>query len=599
MKTWISSTQAVPDCVSRSEDEESNSSSPKSAFIVKGESPSLGARKSTHDAFDQPEITAVENRAVSKAESDSSEITRKPLSTPHKVKTGRDTGSLPSVGSDKDIPEIELNENKGNDEAISALPVDSALSKPVGPLPLHLIQVLAQLDLVQLHPMQASKSSARVVKSNADESGLIWSTGNTGPSSARHDLHGLSSKFGTREGTESLSVSGDFKDRHSRANPHSIQGYKNADISQGIVEVWRTRYLEPSSTQVSQECLHSDTGIHSDINPENGEFLDPVVHPQTVQSVVEGPCRDYNDIGWRHVNMTAELHIKRERKSRMNVLQMQTEQDDHKQEPLAASAAPKEPPWPDAKCVIRPATPADFAQIAEIMNKEASNECDPQIFQDELTTVQDISRIFDACAANSRPFIVVTPAQVNFLDQSKWPKDSDDLYQEFAKYMAANPRPDPSVYGFAFITDYRTGLHGGSCPASRFNGQVRLVVHPNQGRKLYGSALLDRILLCVSPFHRNSIDYVWDCENPKGVYEFPATYNKRQYTQLYLEHFYEQVIGPEYVFKAAFARKFDFRQVGHLRNAVFRTDDQENKKWLNMVLWQVDLTPVSKIPHQG
>ncbi|KHN99619.1 Acyl-CoA N-acyltransferase [Metarhizium album ARSEF 1941] len=318
--------------------------------------------------------------------------------------------------------------------------------------------------------------------------------------------------------------------------------------------------------------------------------------PETFRGRAEGPYPDYDDINWRRANMTSELHIEQEVKRRENLeklMSMTFEQFGHK-----SLAGAGEEQWPEAKCLIRPAAPPDFAQIAEIINAEASNTDDTQVFLDKPTSADDVREIFDACTTNGRPFIVALPAQDDFLDQSKWPKGSDEVYQEFVKYMAAKPKPTAPVVGFAFVSDYRMSLYGTPCPASQYTGQVRLVVRADHQRKLYGSALIDRILLSVSPFYRSALDHKWKCDDPKDVYRFPVTHNRRQYTQLYLELFLSQDDSTTYRWKAEFLRKFGFQEVGYLKNAAVQMDGQHHNRWLTMVLWQSNITPTSKIVAQ-
>ncbi|OAA38868.1 Acyl-CoA N-acyltransferase [Metarhizium rileyi] len=365
---------------------------------------------------------------------------------------------------------------------------------------------------------------------------------------------------------------------------------------QSLVKSWLTNFLEPPFMLVTYESLVDESLVKCAIDPETGEFLAPVLQPETVRSVVQGPCEGYADLGWRQANMTAKLHIERHIKNCDNIanaLRLNLEQLD--QEPISLAGAKEEERWPEAKCVIRPAAPSDFANIAEIINAEASSEANPQIFQDKPATVEGVSKIFDACIANNRPFIVATPAQDDFLDKSKWPQNSDDIYQEFSKYMATQPRPVVPVVGFAFVSDYRMGLYGAPCPASQYSGQVRLLIHPDQQRKLYGSALMSRLFLSVSPFHRSVVDHVWKCEKPDGVYEFPVRHNKRQYTQLYAELFFEPHDLQAYQWKADFLEKFGFQEIGYFRNAAAQIEDEHRGQWLNMVLLQSDIMPPSKI----
>lgn len=367
------------------------------------------------------------------------------------------------------------------------------------------------------------------------------------------------------------------------------------------VEAWLIKYLTSPSLLIPHDDLKDPVNSRCDINPDEGKFLPAIIQPETVQCTVQGPCRDFNDIVWRQINMTAELHIKKEIRSRENIaktLQMALNNETPGiWRPDSCRSIESETDWPDAKCMVRPAIQSDYPAIAEIINEENRYMLRSEIDESFEMTAEGVAHIWDECCADSRPFIVVTPAEEDFLDRSKWPKHSGKVYDKFAQYIAEQPRPNLPVVGFAFVTNSRLSLDGRPCPLARYSGRLTLIVHPAHRNKLYGSALLDRILLSISSFHKSIVDHEWKLNKNKlqGVYEFPASRNVRQYTHLHVEviesHDKERTDEP----KTHFLRKFDFEEVSRFRDGLVAEDDQRHMHWQDLVTWTRAITPTEKI----
>ncbi|GAO14801.1 uncharacterized protein UV8b_04036 [Ustilaginoidea virens] len=427
-----------------------------------------------------------------------------------------------------------------------------------------------------LHIIQAAMSSSHTPRFKADGSRESWVVSSI---SSADTVHQDVATLGSRHGLDKACL---------------FTAAANSQGDKDLVKAWLTKFLTSPSVEISREEFQAPDHIDCDINPENGTFLAPVIQPATLQRKPEGPCRNFNDIYWRQVNMTSELHIKKELKCRENLataLHRALDQDVSTVQPQPP-AEPEEH-WPSANCFIRPAEASDFAAIADIIDAEAANAHNPQVFIDQKTSTQDIARIHEECRTNGRPFLVLLPAEEDFRDRSKWPKNSEKVYQEFVRYLATRPRAVPTIAGFAFISDYRHGITGMPCPGSQYLGKLNIIVHPKHREHLYGSALLDRILLSVCPFHQSKIDHTWECKDPDGIYEFPATHNRRQYTQVYVECFGEQEAKDRW--KTAFLKKSGFKKVGRLRNAVVSRDDTYHSRWLDMVLWECSVMSTSEI----
>ncbi|KAG6039301.1 hypothetical protein E4U41_002999 [Claviceps citrina] len=361
------------------------------------------------------------------------------------------------------------------------------------------------------------------------------------------------------------------------------------------VESWLIKHLTSPSWIVSPDEISDLINSRCDIDPEKGKFLPPILQPETFRCAREDSSEDQRDILWRRNNMTTELHIMKELKSRENMaktLQMSAylEADG----PDVSSKS--DHAWPNANCLVRPATQQDFPVVANIINE--NNRCQPRsrAKEDLVMRAEDVARVWDECRAENRPFIVVTPAEEDLLDQSKWPNHSEIVYKEFARFMEKHPRPALPVVGFAFITNSQFGLNR-TCPEARYSGRLNLTVHPDHRHKLYGSALLDRILMTISPFYTSVVDHDWkhDKNEPKGIYEFPASRNIRQYAHLHVEVVETRGRNENDEARSQFLKKFEFEEVGRLKDVLVTKDDQRHMHWHDLVTWARTITPTSRI----
>ncbi|ETS01385.1 hypothetical protein M419DRAFT_81174 [Trichoderma reesei RUT C-30] len=353
--------------------------------------------------------------------------------------------------------------------------------------------------------------------------------------------------------------------------------------------LWLRSTSEPPALAHSLESM---AGIHHytrDIDTETGYFLPEITYPDTLKTLHEGPSRDQRDIAWRQANMTAELQINREIRSRELLALKLKSQIKPQLDPVAF----KREVTPRANCVVRPATPQDFAAIAAIINMESRTKGIPQVMEWKEVTGADVQRIFDNCRDNLQPFVVATTADP-LMDLANWPIDSSDLYEEYLAFRSAQAKVVPKVLGFAYVMEARVGMLGGSCPGSRHTGQVKIIVHPNHRGKLYGSALLDRILVCTAPFHRRVLEYGWRCQDSSGVYEENPVFNRRKYAWIYIERFCDGRDDATLKKAIRFFEKFEFQEACYLRCAV-KTDRYYESQWLDLVLWAREAQPRSNI----
>ncbi|TFA97678.1 hypothetical protein CCMA1212_010579 [Trichoderma ghanense] len=392
----------------------------------------------------------------------------------------------------------------------------------------------------------------------------------------------------SRRSRASWDISDGLSDGGNQDQP---QQYTVSDgINMSRTMLWLQLTSEPPALVPS---LASLGGIHHytrDIDTETGYFLPEIVYPDTLKTLHEGPSRDQRDIAWRQANMTAELQINREIRSRELLALKLKSQIQPQLEPVAVKRAAT----PSADCVVRPATPHDFAAIAAIINMESRTKGIPQVMEWKEVTAADVQKIYDSCRDNMRPFVVATTTDDALLDLAKWPVDSARVYQSYLAFRAAQAKAPQEVFGFAYVMEARVGMLGSPCPGSRHTGQVKVIVHPDHRGKLYGSALLDRILVCTAPFHRRVLDYDWRCENPSSVYEENPVFNRRSYAWIYIETFCDGREDPALKQATKFLEKFEFQEACYLRCAV-KTDRYYDSQWLDLVLWAREAQPRSNI----
>lgn len=339
-------------------------------------------------------------------------------------------------------------------------------------------------------------------------------------------------------------------------------------------------YLKLSRDPAMDQC---------DIDTDTGELMKPLKHIR-IKTEDRTITHNMGDPEWRRWNMTSEMYISRELTRREKLKEEVLDQ--LKQEEV--SQLPEDEPWPDARCTLRPATPEDCAEIAQIVNLEIQKEGHSQILLPQPVTASDIRAVYDACLRGLRPFIVAVPSQNEFLDRSKWPKGAEEEYQEFLKFKKAQEPSKPTVIlGFAFVADTRQGFLGHMCPASRLTGQIKLAVHPEHRRKLIGTALLDRILASVTIGHRSLVDFKWECSNPNSMYEYPADRNRRQYARVYVETFFTGEDDPSLVWMTSMLEKFDFKRVGLFKETAKR--GTRGGEWLDLVVWELEVRSTEEL----
>ncbi|KAL6866975.1 hypothetical protein J3F83DRAFT_97164 [Trichoderma novae-zelandiae] len=383
-------------------------------------------------------------------------------------------------------------------------------------------------------------------------------------------------------------ISDGLSDGSNQDEPQQHTGPKGVSTSRTMT--WLQETSEPPALVRSLTSLGGMHHYKRDVDTETGYLLPETFYPHTYKTLHDGPSRDHRDIAWRQANMTAELQINREIRSREVLAMKLKSQIKPQSEPIPVERVA----IPSAECVIRPAMPQDFLAIAAIINMESRAKGIPQVMEWKEVTAADVQKIYDSCRDNLQPFVVATTAEDSLLDRSNWPDNATKAYQSYLAFRSTQTKVEQEVFGFAYVMEARVGMLGGPCPGSRHTGQAKVIVHPNHRGKLYGSALLDRLLVCTAPFHRRVLDYDWQCQNPSNVYEENPFFNRRKYAWIYIETFCDGRDDPALKQAAKFLEKFEFQEACYLRCAV-KTDRYYESQWLDLVLWAREAQPRSNI----
>ncbi|RDA84929.1 hypothetical protein CP532_5164 [Ophiocordyceps camponoti-leonardi (nom. inval.)] len=322
-----------------------------------------------------------------------------------------------------------------------------------------------------------------------------------------------------------------------------------------------------------------------------GELLPAIQQEETLRAEqVGGPCDTPKDMAWRQMNMSSELHITREIGSRKK-LAVRIKAHANERSSLRQAAAVVETAemsrFPKAQCTIRPARNEDLDRIVEIFELERNHDGCRQVFRADRFLAEDIRDIFRGCREDKRPFLVATPnsTEAELMDRSKWPRQSDAVYQKYLEFVRASRKDEPQpVVGFAYLYDMNMG-HG-HCLETRHSAYMRVLVDPGHRKQSYGTALMDRMLLSSSALHVSLIDYRWDCPRPAKIYEHPVTWNERQFARIYMEVFCESGAVAEQEWRAKMLTQFNFKEVARLREAL--RSQRSDKAWLDMMIWEFE-----------
>ncbi|KAF4964342.1 hypothetical protein FSARC_7709 [Fusarium sarcochroum] len=327
-----------------------------------------------------------------------------------------------------------------------------------------------------------------------------------------------------------------------------------------------------------------------DIDPTTGQLVPPARYIKLQRDGIDGHSHDKTNPNWRRLNKTSEEAITNEI-ARRRAIKEQIERQVLEEQTVVQSLQEEE--WPKASCTLRPVESGDFQGIADIINLEMQQGPSSQVFLPRVEPGH-VATIYNACFQRRRPFIVAIPGVQELPNRSGWSKADEDDYQEFLRFKKARGTAQPpSILGFAFVTDSRQGFLGGMCPGSRFSGLIKLIVHPDHRKKLVGSALLDRILSSVDIYHQNVVEYIWDCSETRGIYEYISAHNHQKYNKVYIDTFFTGKEDPRVEGMERLCEKFDFHRVAYFEEAV--KHGNQPGVWKDLVVWEHHARSTSEI----
>lgn len=340
----------------------------------------------------------------------------------------------------------------------------------------------------------------------------------------------------------------------------------------------------PKATNAAAHCCA--------IDPETGAFLPAIEHPETRYN---HELDLQSDPGWPRSNITSNWQIKRELKARARLAQRVQERLPVQAEADGPVLENENSAFPKADCSIRPATDDDIRGISDIINLEQQKTSkDDRNKASSGIRSWDIAKIFNKCKKEQRPFIVATGAEMDILDRSKWPAGADRAYEEYVKYRSKSAAPQAAIAGFAFAMPRQVSSLDAQEIRTDHSCYVTLFVHPQHRNKKFVSALLDRILMSVSPVHRSLIDFDWKCDNPAEIYEQPASNNAKQYARIFVEYLDAHAEDQRLPSRKKLLEKFGFSQVGHL--SCLRSESRGGKRhWLDLLIWELEAQSLENV----
>lgn len=347
----------------------------------------------------------------------------------------------------------------------------------------------------------------------------------------------------------------------------------------------------PTVFQLTSESLQDHSCSH-DICTITGKWLDQVIQPETI---INPELSDEQESSWRQLNMTSGLQILRERQLRKDENVVISKGEDI---PSGDSAGlnqeeSKDVSWPSTDCLIRPAVESDAATIGEIIDLHHQLDYPVQfpvfIENSETVALQQLQ----TCLDQQWPFVVATTPDDELLDRKNWPTHADKAYKQFLKYKAETPAPAKDILGVAFVRGFGQSMLGSSQPAVTA-GSICVLVHPDHRRKMIGTALLDRMLQSVAPYHRSMIDFQWECTAPNGVYEHPAANNKRQAVKTYVE-FTTATDAEEPSWRCKMLEKFGFERTVRWKNVSRSAKRTQGHGWLDLHVWEMKVQDPTEI----
>ncbi|KAM3507539.1 hypothetical protein MY11210_007100 [Beauveria gryllotalpidicola] len=425
----------------------------------------------------------------------------------------------------------------GNQEAESILksvtPTDTARGKGL------------KLAAKQIIPSEALQNKGQAAPEDK-RSTLSGSISASGQDSSTSLNKASPSQPNESERLRSIEVSTKVKELISSGEPSSLS-----------VAAWVMNTTEAPVPNLVVSKVANDSTHCRAINPETGAFLPVIEQPETRYN---HELDLQSEPGWRRSNITSDMQIGRELKARAKLARRLKERLPTQVQANYTVLEEAESAFPKADCTLRPVTDDDIAAISDIINLE--RQANPEESQKQSSGIKnwDIVEYFNKCRQERLPFIVATAGEDDLLDRSKWPAGADKAYKKYVKYQSTSKKLRPAIVGFAFAMPRQGAILDAQDARVDHSCYITLYVHPSHRNEKYGSALLDRILMSVSPVHRSLIDFGWQCNDAAETYEQLASHNAKQYARVFVEYLEPKNAEYKLTAMAKLLTKFGFRQ---------------------------------------
>ncbi|KAK1510352.1 uncharacterized protein CCOS01_15183 [Colletotrichum costaricense] len=340
---------------------------------------------------------------------------------------------------------------------------------------------------------------------------------------------------------------------------------------------------------------------HHDVSTDTGKLIDRIEQPPTKADIMDEKNMTPEMIQRRR-EWTSNLLVHREIMVRQNIAirqRLQEEERAHHEMAILRdrdykkdAASPTKmktvvAPTLDessrlADCVLRPAQPSDAGACAEMYNLAVGK--DPLVTDTYPVSVERFEYIMIECKRQKLPFIVATTKTTDLKDPGNWP--SRDAYRQYMKWMQSQPvkvsSPETTVYGFAYLRPYETGI-GGLTGNATPTVKATIFVHPEHRRGRIGSALLHQLLSQVSILYHGFVECQW--ADPKAGEDAFYKPDFRNIHRVVVHTMAQSEGGQGLKWMDDFMSSFQFEKAGRL-NQVYKVKQPHGADWYDQVIWQ-------------
>lgn len=442
------------------------------------------------------------------------------------------------------------------------------------------------------------------VKQNGEELNPNWRMGPPGDSTPLKETSSALPPF-TPE-NESIKVHGHTKTPHLTDSTHTDDSNNRYSASTDVaseenmlgtfglfgprIRTWLQRTSDgPTVFHINNKALEGHSYAH-DICTVTGQLLEQVIQPETIMSPV---LTDAHESSWRQLNMTSGLQILRERQLRKEIAAYLKEDAKFTETSALEQEQSKLVSFPSTDCLIRPATKEDAAVIGQMIESHRKIDYPSQFPEFDVDPETMALQQLQSCLDQRWPFIVATTPDDELMERKNWPIHADKAFEEYLKYKSETPS-EKEILGLAFVRGFEQAVLGGSLLPMQNAGSICVLVQPKHRQKLVGTALLDRVLQSVAPYHRSIVDFQWKCNTTSGVYEHPAANNKRQAVKMYME--YTTASGKDdEPWRSKMLEKFGFQHKVQLENVSRSDKKSQGNGWLDLHIWELKVQDPAEI----